>query len=76
MLHDLRKSRVWQEAYTEGFQTGFAIGFTEGFKESMATVRQERVHNCLARRMPVKDIAALLGISVKEVRRFAKTSAK
>jgi predicted transposase YdaD len=55
-LEDLRKTRVWQEAEEEG-------------REAKAA---ELVHQRLAKRMAVKEIAALLDTSVQEVRRLSK----
>ncbi len=59
-LTDIRKTAVWQEACEEG----------------KTLAKQEMVHNCLAKSMSVKEIAELLKIPVKEVRRLAKSAAK
>jgi predicted transposase/invertase (TIGR01784 family) len=59
-LEDLRKTRVWQEAEEEGREKG---------REERS---EELVRKWLARGMPPKEIAALLDISVQEVRRLSK----
>jgi predicted transposase/invertase (TIGR01784 family) len=59
-LEDLRKTRVWQEAQEEGR----AEGRTER--------SEELVQKWLAKGMTIKEIAALLGVSVQEVRRLSK----
>jgi predicted transposase/invertase (TIGR01784 family) len=67
-LEDLRKTRVWQEAHDEGREVGREVGREEGRVERS----EELVHKWLAKGMPVKEIAALLDISVQEVRRLSK----
>jgi len=59
-LHDLRKSKVWQEAHQEGMKIGKAL------------VNQRVVRKCLAQGMSVKETAAFVELPVREVRRFAK----
>jgi predicted transposase/invertase (TIGR01784 family) len=55
-LEDIRKTRVWQEAHDEGVEK----------------TQSETIHRCLAKGIPVKEIAELLQISVKEVRRLSR----
>ena len=55
-LHDLRKSRVWQEAHEEGEQMR----------------NQKLVHRWRAEGKSLKEIAELLGLPVPEVRRLAR----
>jgi len=66
-LEDLRKTRVWQEALEEGLEQGLERGRT--------LEKKTLVRKCLAKGMRAKEIAALLEISVPEVRRFAKEAA-
>jgi predicted transposase/invertase (TIGR01784 family) len=63
-LEDLRKTRVWREAHEEGR--------LEGRKKGREEMSEELVHKWLAKGMAVKDIAALLDISIQEVRRLRK----
>ena len=55
-LHDLRKTRVWQEAVEEGREE----------------TRQDFVQKLLSNGMSIKEISALLEIPLPEVRRLAK----
>jgi predicted transposase/invertase (TIGR01784 family) len=67
-LHDLRKTRVWQEAREEGIEKGIEEGIEEGIeKERAATIRK-----LLARGDDPKTVARTLEITVAEVRRLAK----
>jgi predicted transposase/invertase (TIGR01784 family) len=59
-LEDLRKTRVWQEAREEGRQER----------------AEELVHKWLAKGMTIKEIAALLGTTVQEVRRLSKNGSR
>lgn len=59
-LQDIRTTKVWQEAREEGREEG----------ETHA--RQVMVQNCLAKGMSVKEIANLMKITEKEVRRLSK----
>jgi len=56
-LHDIRKSRVWQEAYEEGLK----IGEDE--------VHQKVIQRLIAKGETPKEIADLLGLTVAQVRR-------
>jgi DNA-directed RNA polymerase specialized sigma subunit len=55
-LHDIRKTRVWQEAHEEGRELE----------------KQKFVKILLTEGRTQKDIAKMLDISVSEVRRLAK----
>jgi predicted transposase YdaD len=55
-LHDLRESKVWQEAQEEG--------------KSME--KEEVVRRCLARGMSVKQTAEVADVPLKVMRRLAK----
>jgi predicted transposase/invertase (TIGR01784 family) len=79
-LEDIRKSKVWQEAHDEGVEKGLAEGVekgrTEGVEKGKTLAIQTMVQKCLAKGMPVKDIAELLEIPVKDVRRLARVTSK
>ncbi len=66
-LHDLRKTRVWQEAHEEGVEQGVEQGVEEGRRLE----KQQLVERLQASGHTLKEIAQLLGISVTEVRRLA-----
>jgi predicted transposase/invertase (TIGR01784 family) len=63
-LEDLRKTRVWQEAEEEGR--------AKGREEGRAKGRAELAQKWLAKGIPMQEIAALLDMSVQEVRRLCK----
>lgn len=62
-LTDIRKTRVWKEAHGEGKE--------QGKEEGKIAAKQEWIKKWLARGMSEKQIADLLEVDVKEVRRFA-----
>ena len=66
-LHDLRKSRVWQEAHKEGKTEGKVEGKAEGRTEA----QQALVHRLVAKGKPLKEIAELLDMPMSQVRRLA-----
>ncbi|MCI0682975.1 MAG: Rpn family recombination-promoting nuclease/putative transposase [Gemmataceae bacterium] len=66
-LHDLRKSRVWQEAHQQGIEKGIEKGMEKG----MTQARQEFVHRLIAKGKPLKEIAELLELPLAQVRRLA-----
>jgi predicted transposase YdaD len=63
-LHDIRKTRVWQEAHEEGVE--------QGIKQGRALQNQHLVQRLRADGRTQKEIAKLLGISAAEVRRLAR----
>jgi predicted transposase/invertase (TIGR01784 family) len=71
-LTDIRKTRVWQEAVEEGKAEGKAEGQAEG----MLLAQQEWVRKWLAKGMTAREIAALLDITVQQVRRLARSAAR
>ena len=75
-LHDIRKSKAWQELQSEAKAAGQAEGRAEGRAEGQATEREEIVRKCLARGMTEKQIAELLEISLAEVRRLVNGNAR
>jgi predicted transposase/invertase (TIGR01784 family) len=65
-LHDIRKTRVWQEALEEGIEKGIEQGIEKGRtleKRQLAARRR-------ADGRTLKEIAHLMEISVAEVRRL------
>jgi predicted transposase/invertase (TIGR01784 family) len=58
-LHDIRKSKAWQELRAEGRDEG------------KTETKKELIQKWMARDMTEKQIAELLDISVEEVRRLA-----
>jgi predicted transposase/invertase (TIGR01784 family) len=67
-LHDLRESRVWQEAFQEGEEEGIE----KGKAEERLLMQQEFLERLLAEGMPVKEIAKLLNLPLAKVRRMAR----
>ena len=59
-LHDIRKTRVWQEAIEEGQAEGKAL------------LKKEMVEKWLKKGLSHKEIAELLEAPLEEVRRLAK----
>ena len=76
ILHDLQSTRSWQDDFKEGYAKGFAQGYVLGFKEGQARVYRRLARRCLAKGMSFKQVAELMDISLKEVRRLAKDTAK
>jgi predicted transposase/invertase (TIGR01784 family) len=66
-LHDIRKTRVWQEALEEGREEGREKGREEG----IALAKRELVRRLRANGQTMKEIAQLMGVSLSEVRRLA-----
>jgi predicted transposase/invertase (TIGR01784 family) len=71
-LTDIRKTAVWREAEEGGIEKGRAIGRGEGREEGAILAKQTMARNCLAKGMPVNEIADLVDLPIKEVRRIAK----
>ncbi len=63
-LVGLRETRAWQEIHEEGVEEGQLLA------------KQQLVLKWLAKGMTTKEIAELLDVSPKEVRRFAKSAVK
>src|SRR5262245_14012382 len=59
-LKDIRKSKVWKEAYRLGIENG------------EKNARKNLILKCRLKGMDVKEIADLFAMSMREVRRFAK----
>jgi predicted transposase YdaD len=58
-IHDIRESRVWQEAKAEGYK--------EGLEEARRLL--QAIPRMAARQIPPDDIAAILGLNTAVVRR-------
>ena len=71
-LHDIRKSKVWQEAHQTGREEGREEGLEQGLEQGKAQVQKELVQRLLASGMPIREIAALMEMTPKDVRRLAK----
>jgi predicted transposase/invertase (TIGR01784 family) len=67
-LHDLRESKVWQEAHKEGKDEGK----DEGKEEGRMLEKQDLVKRWHAKGKTIKEIAELLEIPAVEVRRMAR----
>jgi len=76
-LHDLRESKVWQEAQQVGKTLGREEGREEGRQEGREEGREERDREFvkLLQDMgkPLKEIAELMKVSLAEVRRYARS---
>jgi predicted transposase/invertase (TIGR01784 family) len=59
-LHDIKKSKVWQEAHESGIQVG------------AEQQREDLIHKWIAEGRAEKLIAELMGMPLKEVRRIAR----
>jgi len=59
-IHDIRESRVYQEAKTEGIQEGIQAGFQKGTTNAIAKMA--------ARNMSAEEIADILEVDVQLVR--------
>ncbi len=75
-LHDIRKTRVWQEAREEGIEEGIEKGIEKGNKKGIekgrAIANQEHVERLRANGHSLKETAQLMGISMTEIRRLAR----
>lgn len=75
-LHDLRESKVWQEAHQTGIDLGIKKGREEGIEKGKLIANRELALRCLAQNMSTKQVADLLAVPVSTVRRWAKAAAK
>jgi predicted transposase/invertase (TIGR01784 family) len=67
-LHDLRESKVWQEAHQTGIE--------KGREEGKTNTQRDLVRKCQARGMSIKEIAELMELPVLTIRRLAKSPPK
>jgi predicted transposase/invertase (TIGR01784 family) len=75
-LHDIRKSKVWQEAHETGIEKGIKKGREEGREEGKSMMEAEHVRKLVAKGLSVKEVAELLELPLGTVRRLAKNSSK
>ncbi len=66
-LHDLRKSRVWQEAHGIGVKEGIEKGIEKG----RVLEKQQLIERLRANGQTLKEIAHLRGIRPAEARKLA-----
>lgn len=75
-LHDLRESKVWQEAHNEGLVEGVEKGVEKGMEKGMEKGQemkaQEFVRRMQSKGMTLKAIAELLELPLADVRRLAR----
>jgi len=67
-LHDIRKSKAWQEIHEEALK--------EGFEEGKALLTLQLVRNWRDKGKTIQEIAELLEVPLKEARRLAKEASK
>ena len=72
-LHDLRESKVWQEAEQVGKTLGREEGREKGREEGREESNRAFVKLLQAKGKPLKEIAELMEIPLAEVRRFARS---
>jgi predicted transposase/invertase (TIGR01784 family) len=72
-LNDYRKSRFYQEARQDGVDEGRAVGKTEGKVEGKAEGKAEVALRMASKGYDAKEIADLVGLDVKAVRKILKT---
>jgi len=71
-MNELPFIRFWKAAFKEGFAAGFSIGFEKGIE----LCKQELLRKCLAKGMSIKEVAELVDLAPKKVRRLAKAGSK
>lgn len=64
-IHDIRQSRVYQEAREEGREEGQKVGIDIGIEKGVAIA----IANLVAENKSAEEIAAMLGLNEKLVRR-------
>jgi len=72
-LHDLKESKVWQEAEQLGKERGLQEGREEGREEGLELANRAHVKRLLAKGSSHKEIAELLAIPIADVRRLARS---
>jgi predicted transposase/invertase (TIGR01784 family) len=75
-LADIRKTAVWREAEEGGIEKGLEKGLKKGREEGATLAKQEMARKCLAKGMPINEVATLVDLPIKEVRRIAKEQKK
>ena len=72
-LNDYRKSRFYQEARQDGVDEGKAEGRAEGEAKGKAEAKAEVVLRLASRGYEAKEIADLVGVEIKTVRKILKS---
>jgi predicted transposase/invertase (TIGR01784 family) len=70
-VHDIRETRVYQEAKEEGLNEGIEKGIEKGARQEREKHLQEKLQSIArmaARKIPAEDIAEILGLDVAVVR--------
>lgn len=65
-IHDIRQSRIWQEAREEGLKEGLKEGIEKGKGEVIAFA----IKKMASKKMPAEEIAALLELDIEQVRKI------
>src|SRR5262249_38388329 len=68
-VHDIRQTRIYQEAKEEGRREGIELGLEQGFERGIETERQRAIAKMAAMKMSAETIADLLGLEVDVVRK-------
>lgn len=63
-VHDIRESRVYQEAKEEGLKEGLKEGMKEGYQKGIASA----IAKMAAKKMPAAEIAAILELDEEWIR--------
>jgi predicted transposase/invertase (TIGR01784 family) len=71
-LHDLKESKVWQEAEEIGREQGWQEGRKEGQQEGRHERDRELVRRMSAAGRSLKEIAELLELPLADVRRISR----
>jgi predicted transposase YdaD len=66
-VHDIRETRVYQEAKEEGFKEGMEKGMAKGMEKAMEKERRA-ISKMAARNMSAAEIADMLGLDEQFVR--------
>jgi predicted transposase YdaD len=66
-VHDIRETRVYQEAREEGLKEGMEKGMAKGMEKAMEKERRA-ISKMAARNMSAAEIADLLGLDEQFVR--------
>jgi predicted transposase/invertase (TIGR01784 family) len=73
-LANIRDTRSWKEAWEEGEAKGLEKGLEKGREEGEMLLRKEMVQRWIVEGKSEKEIAKLMAIPLREVRRLAKNS--
>ncbi len=75
-VHDIRETRVYQEAKEEGLKEGMEKGIEKGMEKGIEKERQRNIQEKLgsvaklaALKMSAEDVAEILGLDIELVRK-------